>query len=358
MQSLPKIGFMLLAAVLLSGNIKNYGQIEEVGNLIAGGAEDAQTLLQPYITPAVNGFGAALSGGWFNTAKTHELGGFDITWTTSIAIVPQKYETFLIDNNALINLKLADPLNNETPTIAGEKISGPQMVYSVDTYTEPAFTMPEGLNTNYVPSPMLQAGIGLIKNTDLIVRYLPNIKYKGNEIGLWGLGGKHDLKQWIPGLKDVPALQISLMYGYTRLHTQVDLDVDKSTIGASSLPGEESNAWNDQFMNVLVQSHTGNLLASFDLSVISVYGGLGFVVTKTNLKFEGEYPVVYLDGSTPSVQALADPIDMEIKNQDGSITKPRFNAGVRLKLAFFTMHFDYSWANYSVVTGGLGISFR
>ena len=51
---------------------------------------------------------------------------------------------------------------------------------------------------------------------------------------------------------------------------------------------------------------------------------------------------------------MTDPIDMEIKNQDGGVTKPRLNAGIRFKLAIVTIHFDYSWANYSVFTAGLG----
>jgi hypothetical protein len=65
-----------------------------------------------------------------------------------------------------------------------------------------------------------------------------------------------------------------------------------------------------------------------------------------------------MDGVNPTVVALVDPISMEIKNQDGSVTKPRFNAGVRFKMAIVTIHFDYSWANYSVFTAGLGFSFR
>jgi hypothetical protein len=56
--------------------------------------------------------------------------------------------------------------------------------------------------------------------------------------------------------------------------------------------------------------------------------------------------------------AIKDPIDIEIKNQDGGTTKPRFNAGIRFKFAVVTIHFDYTYANYSVATAGLGISLR
>lgn len=358
MSKTSKSGLLILLVAVFLGNANSYAQIEEMGLLMAGGKEDAQILLQPYITPAVNAFGAAMGGGWYNTAESHKPGGFDITLTVNMAIIPQKYETFEIDNTVLTNLKLADVGENLSPTVAGDKVSGPQMTYSVGGYTENAFRMPQGLNVNYVPSPMVQAGVGLFKGTDLMLRYLPNIKYKGNEIGLWGIGGKHDIKQWIPGLKQLPVLQMSLMYGYTRLHTFVTSDIDKGSIGAGSLPGEEGNAWDNQMMKLIVQSQTANLLFSANLPVVCFYGGLGFVRTKTNLKFEGDFPMVYMDGATPSVMAMTDPIDMEIKNQDGGITKPRLNAGVRFKLAVITIHFDYSWANYSVLTGGLGVTFR
>jgi len=218
--------------------------------------------------------------------------------------------------------------------------------------------MPPGLDLNYVPSPMIQAGIGLIKGTEVMVRYLPNIKYKENEIGLWGVGGKHSLKQWIPGLKKLPALELSVMYGYTRLHTFVDVKIEPGDINASELPGSTSSDWDNQYLKILTQVHTANLLVSANLPVVCFYGGLGFVTTQTNLKLEGDYPSVYLDGITPSVQALVDPINMEIRNQDGGVTKPRFNAGIRLKLAVVTLHADYSWANYSVLSAGLGISIR
>jgi hypothetical protein len=187
---------------------------------------------------------------------------------------------------------------------------------------------------------------------------MPDVKYNGNEIGFWGLGGKHDIKQWIPALKRLPVFQLSMMYGYTRLHANVAMTITPADINADALPGSESSTWDNQSMSLLTQSHTANVLIAANLPVVCFYGGIGFVTTKSNLKLEGDYPSVYMDGPMPSVQALVDPIDMEIKNQDGGLTKPRLNAGVRFKIAVLTIHVDYSWANYSVLSGGLGISFR
>ncbi|HEX2394496.1 MAG TPA: DUF6588 family protein [Bacteroidales bacterium] len=359
MKTILKSLFTLILTILLTSNFNTYSQVGELGNMLAGGTEDAQKLLQPYVTPAVNAFGAALAGGWYNTAEPHKLGGFDITFTTSAAIVPQKYRTYTIDDSELNYLKLGSGENPETQTISGEGIGGPQIVYNFSGFQSPAFRMPEGINTRIVPAPMIQAGVGLIKGTDVMFRYLPNIKYKENELGLWGIGGRHDLKQWIPGVKRIPVLKLSLMYGYTKLHTFVDMDINPGTIGAGSLNVEGSNTWDDQYMKIWVKSHTLNLLIAADLKVVTFYGGIGFVTTETNLKMEGEFPTVTLDETLqPVVVAINDPLDMRIKNQDGSITKPRFNAGMRFKLAIVTLHFDYSWANYSVLSAGLGFSFR
>jgi hypothetical protein len=361
MRKISQTGLLLLITAAFMGNMKCYGQLEEIGNMMAGGTEDAKILLQPYITPAVNAFGAALGGGWYNTAEPHKLGGFDITITGNVSFIPKKYGTYLIDNDDLSVLKLEDPLQNEAQSVAGEKIAGPQIVYNLPgtpADNQPAFTMPEGLNVRWAPAPMIQAGIGLFKGTDVMFRFCPNIKMEGNEIGLWGIGGRHDIKQWIPGLKKAPVFKMSIMYGYTKLHTFVSMDITKGTIGAESLDGEETNTWEDQYMKLWVKSQTANLLLAADLKVVTFYGGIGFVTTKTNLKLEGDFPVVGLDGTEPVVTAMEDPLDIEIKNQDGGITKPRFNAGIRFKMAIVTIHVDYSWANYSVLTAGLGFSFR
>ena len=358
MKKLLQFRFVLVLIAALSFNAFSYAQLDQIGKFMAAGAEDATTLITPYISPAVNAFGAALGGGWYNTAGTHELGGFDLTFTINAAFSPKENNTFLVDNAQLNYLQLDDPADNVSPTVTGPKEDGPLMVFDLGGFTEPAFIMPQGLNSNMVPTPMIQAGIGLIKGTEVMVRYLPNFKIRGNEIGLWGLGGKHDIKQWIPGLKKVPVLQISLMYGYTKLHTYVNMDIGPESIGAETLPGAGSSDWDNQRLKLVSKSQTANLLVAANLPVVCFYGGVGFVTTKTNLKLEGDYPVVYLDDITPSVMAMTDPIDIEIKNQDGGLTKPRLNAGVRLKLAVITIHFDYSWANYSVLTGGLGVSFR
>lgn len=347
-----RTGLLLVTALLLQSPC--FSQVDQLGTFMAAGKADAELLLEPYLTPAINAFGAALGAGWYNTAGTHKLGGFDITMTVNAAVVPKKYETFQIDNSKLSLLQLENPANNTSPTIVGNNEPGPRLVYNFTGYSGNAFQMPEGVNFNYIPTPMVQVGIGLIKGTEVMVRFLPKLSTRGNEIGLWGIGGKHDIKQWIPGLKHMPILQLSIMYGYTKLHTYINVKVTPDDINAGSLSGANSSTWENQQIRMVTKSQTASLLVSANLPVVCFYGGVGFISTKTTLKAEGDYPSVYLDGVIPSIQAMVDPIDMEI----GVKTKPRLNAGIRLKLAVITIHFDYTWANYSMMTAGLGISIR
>jgi hypothetical protein len=260
---------------------------------------------------------------------------------------------------------LDDPNASIAPTVAGDHEPLPQLNYNLPGYELEAFEMPQGLDWRYVPAPMIQAGVGLYKGTDLLGRYLPDIKLAGVEIGMWGIGLRHDIKQWIPGIKKLPVLELSLMYGYTRLHSGIGISVEPDDIGATD--NTTNISWEDQELTFLAQSHTANLLIAAKLPVITFYGGVGFIRTKTNLKLLGYYPVADFEASAmaghivvtdESANNAFDPIDMEIKNEDGSITDPRLNIGFRLKMSIITIHFDYTWANYSVFTAGLGVSWR
>jgi hypothetical protein len=123
-------------------------------------------------------------------------------------------------------------------------------------------------------------------------------------------------------------------------------------------PYDES-LYSGQQMLLDVSNITANLLVSANLPVICIYGGVGISSSTTNLKLAGYYPFPRIQDDQIVVDtAVEDPIDISIKSKDGSVTKPRFNAGFRLKFAVVTLHFDYTYADYSIATAGLGITLR
>ncbi len=354
---------ILILLILLSVVYKLQvdAQINNVGPFISAGTEDGQKLIKAYLSPYLNAFGASMTGGWYNTAKCHKLGGFDLTATINTAIVPTSAKTFNVDELGLVDLKRANGTEVLSPTIAGKNKSGPQMEYNLPGYTGNAFKLSNGTGDPYISTPMLQLGVGLIKETEIIGRYMPTFSTGDYKIGLWGIGIKHSISQWIPFLKKLPVLHVSVMGGYTNLGSKMGIDVKPSDIGAGSIQtdaGITAQTWENQKMKIEMGSFTGNLLVSVDLPIICFYGGAGFATTSSKLEMSGNYPMLEINNDQPLVIAAKDPINIKVKNQEGNITKARLNAGMRLKLSLLTIHFDYTREQYNVFTGGLGISFR
>ena len=335
----------------------SFGQIKQIGEFTAAGLDDAQKLMKAYITPWANALGTSMSGGWYNTAKVHKPLGFDVTFSFNMGFVPTSAKTFNLDD-----LNLTSDLHydeNIAPTAAGKKVNGPELRYEQLGITLASFNTPKGAGLSFVPSPMVQIGIGLIKGTELDVRFFPQVKM-GNtgNVKLWGLGLKHDVLQWIPGLSKLPVLNVSIQGGLTKFTLGNDISFLPENISVATSLADDY--FDGQRMSLKVKSFTMNLLVSANLPVICFYGGLGIANTKTTLGLDGVYPIPTLVGTIPTVTAesASEIPSIVIKNNEGSPTKPRFNIGLRLKLGVITVHGDYTKANYSNVTAGIGISFR
>jgi hypothetical protein len=364
---------ILQICIIISASISSFSQIGDISNFLSGGIADAELMLTEYIRPVANAMGANLSGGWYNTADVHKLGGFHLNVTASVAFVPEEHRTYNLDN-----LNLSDGIRHDyniAKTAAGTAGSETQIWYVenlpiIGEKEIVRYNHPGGSGYNMLPSPMINAGIGLIKGTEILGRYMPKINYgkdKSNSAGLWGIGVKHDLKQWIPFIKRIPVLNFSAMYGYTKVNFHSNLKpLTPSMLNAQDLTTLAD--WNSQNMDMQFQSHTANLIIGVTLPVVSFYGGAGISITKTNLNLNGDFPVpnIITDVADPNFGEVVvtdndfktDPFNIEVKNQDGGTTKPRFNLGMRFKFTVITLHADYTWANYSVATIGLGISLR
>src|ERR1035437_6771604 len=89
----------LLGAILISSTV-SFSQLKNV-DFLKSAPVDGTKFLQAYISPWANAFGAGLNGGWYNTAKPHKLGGFDITTSINIAMVPSSEDKFDISKIGL-----------------------------------------------------------------------------------------------------------------------------------------------------------------------------------------------------------------------------------------------------------------
>ncbi|MCD6201198.1 MAG: hypothetical protein J7K46_05245 [Bacteroidales bacterium] len=346
---------------LLSGS-SVFSQIGESLNIFDGGVEDGQAILTEYLRPWMNAFGADLNAGWYNTATTHKLGGVDVTFTVNMSFVPDNAKTFDLAKIELNNLKTVGS-STIAPTIAGSTDEGPFLEYragnATDTVTLASFRSPAGTGYDFVPSPMLQGGIGLPAGTEIIGRLLIPVKVPETsaKVGLWGIGMKHSISQWIPVLKRLP-VGISFFGGYTRMNVCAGFQLEPDSY--DKLENYRPADFTGQEISTVIQAYTVDLIASTNLPVINVFGGIGYSKTSTDIEVNGNIPIPGFHSDISATSPTYTDADihripgMKITNQSGL----RVNAGIRLKLAVITLHGDYTWADYSIYTAGIGLSFR
>jgi len=369
---MEKIRICFLSLVLLAGlNSFSFSQLDQI-DFLKGGVDDAEVLFQEYLSPYANIFGAALNAGWYNTAKTHKFGGFDVTMTLNVSWAPAADRIFNLNDLQLLGDFTGGP---ETPTVAGKKTEiRPEMVYKKDVpgigeVEYARSSMPDGTDIFYLPVPMVQLSIGLPLGTEVSGRLLPNLDFgNSGNIGLWGVGLKHSISQYIPGLKKLPILDISAQGAYTKLKSYADIDYDPLDIVEDAAHDyvNDMEVWLDQRLKLDVTAWTANVVVSETLPVITFYQAIGYSNSTVDLGLNGNYPFPSIETEDnanmgePVIKniegegIIKDPIQMQMQNNKDL----RLNAGFMLKLGVLTIHFDYTRANYSVATAGLGISFR
>jgi hypothetical protein len=288
-----------------------------------------------------------MSNGWYNTAETHRTFGFDLTISVNVASIPISQETFTFNPSDYNHVKMTGG-TNQIPTVIGPK-NGPQMQFN---FTDPetgqsvlamreigGIGLREEIGYNIVPSPMIQFSVGTLRNTDLIIRYVPEVQAGDFSTSLFGFGLKHDIKQWIPSIQNAP-IDLSLLAAFSGFENRFDMsDMD--------VQGENQESLFD------VNNWTLQGLVSRKISFLTLYGGLGYSSLTSSLKMNGTYEIV--DDTNPELPGIVfiNPIDICFK--EGTV---KATVGFRLQLAFFTLHTDYTYQKYHTLTAGFGFSFR
>jgi hypothetical protein len=362
---------LTLAIAMSAGTMQLMAQ-GDAAQLIKAGTTDVNALMNGYMSPLLKSFGAGLNSGWYQTAKPHGIGGFDITVSTNITFAPTEDLTYSL--NGLQKMQPANPSETTAPSIFGDKKAGPKVnVVEKSPFTGndtvlTSFELPQGLGVNLFAVPTAQFSVGVGLGTDISVRFMPKISAGDIGIGLFGFAVKHDFKQWIPGMKDLP-FDLSAMFGYTTANA------DLRFTGASSIqPDGDTNIYNpnpgkkytNQTAEFKSTAWTTNLIISKKLGPFTPYLGVGYQQANTTLAFLGDYPVTVpnnqADATNPAspsfgkaavISDISNPVNIE-----GNISGFRANVGFRLKLAVLTIHGDYTFGQYNVASVGLGLNIQ
>ena len=356
--------YNILATILLLLASFSLRAQSEVVEFIKGGIGDGEKLFQAYLEPLGNAMGANLNGGWNNTAKVHGPLGFDITLTITAAFPPETSKTFDLADVGLESLKLRDPDQSSiAPTFAGSRTKGPVLVFE---HTDSDLVLVEfesikGVGIPAYPLPMIKAGIGLPGGFELLGRFIPKYAYEDMQLHLWGAGFKYDILQFIPVVQRSPFINASITGAYTRVLSSTDIDFQKSAYGAyaggNPIQGGRDH-YDNQHLDINMEGYTAMALLSYDLPVFTFFGGIGYSSSQTTVDLKGYYPLISADvtNGTTSVfiEDLSDPIGLNFQNFSGL----QYTGGIKIKLAAITLHADYTSANYSLITVGLGLSIR
>nr|WP_321409900.1 DUF6588 family protein [uncultured Carboxylicivirga sp.] len=308
--------------LLIAGNIN--AQKNMPLDLLKGGVNDANAIAKEYLRPYGEMLGVNLNSGWYNSAKVHKLAGFDITISGSYTTAPSSKESFDISKLTLEQLQVMDG-STIAPTMAGDK--GREIAFEHKDVPGQELVSLKGSGMNTFVSPMVQGAVGLPFHTEIMGRFMPRVEYGDyGKAYMWGLGLKHSLKDYIPFVKRIPVLQLSALAAYTHFESKL------------GVAGEVGNG----NLETMANAYTGRILIGANLPVIAFYSGVGYGNTKSSFDVIGDF------GDLPN-NPIA--LDYSTGNFD-------FNVGMRLRLAIFSIHADYTVGDYSVITAGVGINFR
>ncbi|MEQ9265149.1 MAG: hypothetical protein RLN81_08015 [Balneolaceae bacterium] len=318
-------GACFLFALLFSNPA--FAQLDEIKAFLESGSNNATALTKAYLSPLPTGLSTTLNSGWTTKAAPTKKLGFSLQVRTAVAAVPSSGQSFDASQIGLVNANVTAGTSN---TIAGSKGSGQTISDPGNNYS---FNVPGGTGFSYVPTAMIQGNVGLIKGTDVTVRYIPETGLGDyGDIALFGAGIKHGLNQWIPGGKLLP-VDISLMAAFTSIDVSADLEFNA---GAT-----------DQKVETTTDSFVFNALVGKTLPFISAYAGVGFQTGSFELNMVGDYD---LGGG----QILSDPVSYT-QDSDAGI---HALAGLQFKVAILRIYAEATVAEYTTVNAGIGIGFR
>ncbi|HEY5825784.1 MAG TPA: DUF6588 family protein, partial [Cyclobacteriaceae bacterium] len=329
---------------------KNIVRFFPAAAVSTGGDKNVQELVKGYITPITEDFGSLINNGWYNTAATHKRFGFDLTVTLNSLSAKSDEQRFITPTLSGVQFDGTTGKNDKAPTAYGPEKEFPNFHYTSGPNNGKAFQGPDGGINKDVPIgsivvPTIQAGIGLFANTDLRIRYTPKVTVGDNDMENWGVGVHHDIKQHIPGMKELP-FSLAVFVAYSQSKATADLSGEYSASGTTQEGIGETSAF------------TAQVMISKKLAIVTFYGAVGYNGSKTEYSIKGSYLVdhAFFGGATVLLTpvTLSNPFTLTSK-----LNGVRATGGLRINLGPVIMNGDYSFVNAKgMFSAGFGFTVR
>ncbi|MCK6541327.1 hypothetical protein L6Q79_01445 [bacterium] len=276
----------------------------------------AETNAKSYMRPLVSGFGVAMNSGIFRSPETHSVLGFDFQLVIASAFAPKSEETYT---------PVLPPgyTSGKASTAIGPKSKTVFTGIGGDIELPGGAGVPGGASGFFV-APQLTVGVPF--KTDVILRYVPAVSAgKVGKVGLFGLGAKHNLNQWIP--LPIP-LDLAAGVFYQKLSIG---DVFKASAKSFDVLGGKS-------FNLLILK-------------IGVYGGVGVESSSMDVKYEAASGVKDENGNDIGGQTV------EFSQSGKNSMRGIVGANVRL-MWLFNVNGELGFGKYKSATLGVGLTLR
>jgi len=354
---MKKLYSLIAVVILTTVAFKANAQSDDgISQLFKGSPSDVNKLVNAYSNPLFKGFGNSLNGGWTNTAQTQKFLRFAIRISASASIVSDADKSFDINSLKLDNIKPTG--SSIAPTFGGDKnLSTGIVVSDPSDPNNPAkkynTTLPKGV-IQYIPAPQVQLTIGIIKNTDLSVRFIPTTKITDDvgSVGMIGFGLKHNFAHDF-SKRSLP-FDLALAVGYTNLKYNKSLSVlpDASNGGVSG-----SQNYSNQTLQGNFSGWNTQVILSKKLLFFTPFVSVGYLSSNTDVGLKGNFPFVTGVNTTgkPIYTTYADPIN--ISGSAASVSGARADVGFQMSLFFLKIYGSYSFAEYQSANVGIGLGF-
>ncbi len=268
-------------------------------------ASFAENNINGYAQPFVTSLGVGLNSGGFYTAYVPRLFGFSISFRAMYIFIPNDQKTFTP------TLPAGYTANEPTATFWGSKTG--------TSYTGPNGYLPStgGINKSGVPFYMPQI-TGSLLGTEILIRYLPQLKVGDKNLNYFGIGIRHSISQYIPLIP----LDLAVQILYNKLSVTDLIDANSFAVN-----GEVSKT----------------------LGMFTAYGGIQYESSKFDLTYTLNGDPSSPDPSLRQTRV----INASIKGKDNF----RVILGASVKLVVVVFNVDYNICSQSVLTGGLSLDF-
>ncbi|MGD1843150.1 MAG: DUF6588 family protein [Thermonemataceae bacterium] len=309
---------------------------ERIEDVMTFTVEDADKILDAFIRPAGETAGFLQAEGWYNTAKPLRKLKFNVQIMGNGLFVRQQDRTFSLPN---LNLQSATviPGEEDATTVYGD-FEGDIKVFN--EATNDTVRIPAGAGLPIVPFPVIQFNLGLIKNTELSVRFFPAIDIEGSSGGLIGIGIKHDIKQWIPSIALAP-YSLSLVGSYSSLNIDYNWDIANVEV-------------DDQFIRFDNQQWSIGLIGSKRFAIFTVFGGVRYDNSRSTNRIEG----TYLVGTAGGLEEINLEEFPELFDKTYENSRIGLSLGGKINLGVLSFQASGTISNYTTINAGLGIGFN